>query len=321
MTYEHRRMKTRDLHVLRFGPYLDPKRRFFTSWTLVEPAFHVGNPRASSRTRATASALRKPVQNMLLREVLKIAPIGAGLERGHIALWAAGGGGRCGRSAERHDARLWQQVGRFPQRKGRPPQLCGIMSTLEPTLRIQDHPGYLAGHSNTVVQGDAFWLHDQSADLDAVARNRTVFDRDFNLARTGANRFFNGQMGFDLRMDNQHVSRVQATLIHCKQCTYLSILHSIARKTPIWEIKIDRKWRFGNPAARQNPKRTEAAQIKICSLSWRSTTPVRCHTPILTGRTSVAKWKWSATLVANAISISATRHYRSYRGWRCATRR
>ena len=40
MTYEHRRMKTQDLREFPwFGPYLDPKRRFFAlldpGWTLL----------------------------------------------------------------------------------------------------------------------------------------------------------------------------------------------------------------------------------------------------------------------------------------------
>src|SRR4051794_23415583 len=54
-TYRHRYMKPQGLRVLLLDPDWTQKWHFprFGPW--LDPAFHVGNPRAFSRTRAVAS--------------------------------------------------------------------------------------------------------------------------------------------------------------------------------------------------------------------------------------------------------------------------
>ncbi len=75
-TYEHRSLKTKELPVF----WLDPiwtlrakvwrtRRPLDPAWTLV-PTLVIRMP---SRTRAVASAFRKPEQNILLKQDLKIA--------------------------------------------------------------------------------------------------------------------------------------------------------------------------------------------------------------------------------------------------------
>ena len=63
MTYKHRGLKTKDLCVFDLDP------TWTLSWTLLSTlVIHV-----VLRARANASAFRKPVQNMLLREDFKIS--------------------------------------------------------------------------------------------------------------------------------------------------------------------------------------------------------------------------------------------------------
>ena len=72
MTYEHRRMKTQDLRAF----YLDP------TWTLnggfsrpgpwLDPAFHVGNPRAFARTRAASPPSKFLSELFCLERISKI---------------------------------------------------------------------------------------------------------------------------------------------------------------------------------------------------------------------------------------------------------
>ena len=72
MTYEHRRMKTQDLRVFDLDPTWTLNGGFSSRGPWLDPAFHVGNPRAFARTRAVVSAFQISVRTILSGENFKI---------------------------------------------------------------------------------------------------------------------------------------------------------------------------------------------------------------------------------------------------------
>jgi hypothetical protein len=66
-------MKTQDLRAFVVDPHWTQNGGFRRRGPWLDPASHVGNPRAFSRPRAVASPLQEPNQNMLLRQDFKIA--------------------------------------------------------------------------------------------------------------------------------------------------------------------------------------------------------------------------------------------------------